>query len=130
MSRRYAGAAMAKIDAAMVNRFRRGFERHQFQYLILMRLLPWAPFTITTIIAGALGTNLTKFILGTALGFLPAGLAFNAVGHGLARLTDLRSVSAAQLYRDPDFLIAVAAVSIVVLLSFSRRIPFVARLFN
>jgi len=130
LSRRYAGPALAKIDSATVDRFRRGFERNQVQYLILMRVVPWAPFTVVTIVAGALGMGLTKFLLGTALGYLPSGLAFNAIGHGLAHLTDLRSLSAAQLYRDPDFLMAVASVSAVALLSFSRRIPFLARLFN
>ena len=130
LSRRYAGPALAKIDSANVARFRRGFERNQFQYLILLRLVPWAPFTVTTIVAGALGMNLTKFLAGTVLGFIPAGLAFNAIGHGLARLSDLHSISAAQLYRDPGFLIALGGVSAVVLLSLSRRIPFFAKLFN
>jgi uncharacterized membrane protein YdjX (TVP38/TMEM64 family) len=130
LSRKYAGPALAKIDSATVDRLRRGFGRNQVHFLILMRLVPWAPFPVTTIVAGALGMNLTQFLIGTALGFLPAGFALNAIGHGLARLTDLRSLSAAQIYRDPDFLIAVAGVSALALLSFSRRIPFVARLFN
>src|SRR5262249_18791823 len=124
LSRRYAGPALAKIDSTTVDRLRQGFDRNQVQYLILMRLVPWAPFTVQTIVAGALGMSLTKFLIGTALGFLPAGLAFNAIGHGLARMSDLRSLSAAQLYSDPDFLMAVAGVSAVALLSFSRRIPF------
>jgi uncharacterized membrane protein YdjX (TVP38/TMEM64 family) len=130
LSWRYASPALAKIDSATIDRLRRGFDRNQIQYLILMRIVPWAPFSVTTIVAGALGMNLTKFLVGSALGFLPAGLAFNAIGHGLARLSDLNSLPAAQLYRDPDFLMAVAGVSAVALLSFSRRIPFVARLFN
>jgi uncharacterized membrane protein YdjX (TVP38/TMEM64 family) len=130
LSRRYAGPALAKIDSTIVDRFRRGFDRNQVRYLILMRLVPWAPFTVTTIVAGALGMRLTKFLIGTALGFLPAGLALSAIGHGLSRLSDLHSLSAAQLYRDPDFLMAIAGVTAVVLLGSSRRIPFLARLFN
>jgi len=130
LARRYAGPALAKIDSTTVDRLRRGFDRNQIPYLILMRVVPWAPFTVVTIVAGALGMGLTKFLIGTALGYLPAGLAFNAIGHGLSRLSDLHSLSAAQLYRDPDFLMAVAGVTAVALLSFSRRIPFVARLFN
>jgi len=130
LSRRYAGPALAKVDSATVGRLRRGFERNQLQYLILMRVVPWAPSAVTTIVAGALGMSLANFLAGTALGFLPAGLAFNAIGHGLARLTDLHSISAAQLYRDPDFLMTLTGVSAVALLSLSRRIPFVARLLD
>ena len=129
LSRRYAGRALARIDSATIDRIRRGFERNQIQFMIVMRLVPWAPFTVTTIVAGALRMDLTKFLIGTGLGFLPTGLAFNAIGHGLARLSDFGGIAPAQLYRDPDFLIALAGVGGVVLLSLSRRIPFVAKLF-
>jgi uncharacterized membrane protein YdjX (TVP38/TMEM64 family) len=130
LSRRYAGPALAKIDSATVDRLRRGFDRNQVQYLILMRLVPWAPFTVTTIVAGALGMRLTKFLIGTALGFLPAGLALNAIGHGLARLTDLSSLSAAQLYRDPDFLMAGTGVVLIAVVMLLKRIPLMARLLD
>jgi uncharacterized membrane protein YdjX (TVP38/TMEM64 family) len=128
ISRRFAAPMLARVGSDIVGRMRRGFDRNQFQYLVLMRLVPWAPFTVTTIVAGALGTGLTKFLIGTALGFAPTGLALNAIGHGLGRLADLRSMSAVQLYRDPDFLIALGGVSAITLLSLSRRIPLVARL--
>jgi len=130
LSRRYAAPALAKLDSATVDRLRRGFDRNQFQYLILMRLVPWAPFTVATIVAGALGMNLTAFLVGTALGFLPAGIAFIAIGHGLARLTDLHDMSAAQLYRDPDFLLAQAGVAIIALIMLLKRVPIVARLLD
>lgn len=130
LARRYAGRALTKIDSAMVDRFRKGFDRNQFQWLLLMRLLPWAPFTVTTIVAGALGMETTKFLIGTALGFLPAGLAFNAIGHGLAHLTDMHSISAMQLYRDPDFLMAIAGVSAVALIGFLRKLPVLTRFFG
>jgi uncharacterized membrane protein YdjX (TVP38/TMEM64 family) len=128
LSRKFAGPMLGRIHSDIVSRMRRGFDRNQFQYLVLMRLIPWAPFTVTTIVAGALGMGLTKFLIGTALGFAPTGLALNAIGHGLGRLADLRSMSATQLYRDPDFLIALGGVSAITLLTLSRRIPLVARL--
>jgi uncharacterized membrane protein YdjX (TVP38/TMEM64 family) len=129
-ARHFAGPALAKIDAGLVARVRRGFERNQFQYLILMRIVPWAPFTVTTIIAGALGMGLSEFLLGTALGFLPMGLAFNAVGHGLGRLSELRSISLLELVTDRDFLLAAAGVAAIALLSFLRKVPGLARLFG
>ena len=130
LSRRYAAPALAKVDSETVDRLRRGFDRNQIQFLILMRVVPWAPFTIVTIVAGALGMHLTKFLIGSALGYLPAGLAFNAIGHGLSRLSDLHSLSAAQLYRDPDFLVAEAGIAFIALVMFVRRVPLVARLLD
>jgi uncharacterized membrane protein YdjX (TVP38/TMEM64 family) len=129
-SRRFAGPALAKINAELVERFRRGFERNQFQYLILMRLIPWAPFTVTTIIAGALGMTLGRFLIGTAVGFVPAGLAFNAIGQGLGRLSDLRNISAVDLLSDTDFLVAAVGVIAVTLLTLVRRFSSVTRLFG
>jgi uncharacterized membrane protein YdjX (TVP38/TMEM64 family) len=129
-ARRYGGPALAKTDAQLVQRFRHGFERNQFQYLVLMRLIPWAPFPVTTVLAGALGMGTAKFLIGTALGFVPAGLALNAIGHGLGRLGELRSISVLDLFRDPDFLLAAAGVSAIALLSFLRRVPALTRLFG
>lgn len=129
-ARRFAGPALAKIDSHMVNRFQRGFDRNQFQYLTLMRLIPWAPFTVTTIVAGALGMGLMKFLIGTALGFVPIGIALNAIGHGLGRLSDLHNLSVFQLYRDPDFLIAAGGVGAIALLTLLRKSRALTRLLN
>jgi uncharacterized membrane protein YdjX (TVP38/TMEM64 family) len=129
-SRKFARPALAKIDSEMVQRARRGFDRNPFQYLVLMRLVPWAPFTVTTIVAGALGMDLVSFLAGTALGFVPVGLALNAVGHGLRRLAELRNISVAQLYRDPDFLMATGGVGAIALLTLLRKVPAVSRLFG
>jgi uncharacterized membrane protein YdjX (TVP38/TMEM64 family) len=129
-SRKFARPALAKVDSEMVQRARRGFDRNPFQYLVLMRLVPWAPFTVTTIVAGALGMDLVSFLAGTALGFVPVGLALNAVGHGLGRLAELRNISVAQLYRDPDFLMATGGVGAIALLTLLRKVPAVSRLFG
>jgi uncharacterized membrane protein YdjX (TVP38/TMEM64 family) len=129
-SRKFARPALAKVDSEMVQRARRGFDRNPFQYLVLMRLVPWAPFTVTTIVAGALGMDLVSFLAGTALGFVPVGLALNAVGHGLRRLAELRNISVAQLYRDPDFLMATGGVGAIALLTLLRKVPAVSRLFG
>jgi uncharacterized membrane protein YdjX (TVP38/TMEM64 family) len=95
-----------------------------------MRIVPWAPFSVTTIIVGSLGMSVGKFLLGTIIGFLPAGFAFYAIGHELQHLADLGSISVVRLYHEPDFLIATAAVALVALLSFSRRIPLISRLLD
>jgi uncharacterized membrane protein YdjX (TVP38/TMEM64 family) len=129
-SRRLAGPALARVDSRAVERFRGGFARNQLQYLVLMRLVPWAPFPVTTIVAGALGMGVARFVVGTALGFVPAGLALNAIGHGLGGLGDLRTVSAAQLYGSPDFLLGIAGIGAIVLLTLLPRVPGVARYFQ
>ena len=129
-SRKFAGMAPARLDFELLHRVRRRFLRNQFQLLLLMRVVPWAPFSVTTIIAGSLGMGIGKFLLGTMIGFLPTGFAFYAIGHGLQHLADLGSISVARLYREPDVLIATGAVALVALLSFSRRIPLISKLLD
>lgn len=114
----------------LLNRLRNKFRRNQFQILILMRIIPWAPFSVTTMVAGSLGMSLGKFLIGTMIGFIPTGLAFYAIGHGLDRLADVGTISAARLYSEPDFLIAAAGVALVLLLSLSPRIPLISRLLD
>ena len=122
--------APGKTGFEFLNRIRNKFRRNQFQFLILMRLIPWAPFSVTTIVAGSLGMSLGKFLIATAIGFLPSGLALNAIGHGLKRLADLDNLSASRLYREPDFLLAAAGVALITFLTFARRVPLISRLLD
>lgn len=126
-SRKIAQVAPARLDYELLRRVRRKFLRNQFQVLLLMRVVPWAPFSVTTIIAGSLGMGAGKFLLGTMIGFFPAGFAFYAIGRGLQHLADLGSISVARLYSEPDFRIATAGVILVGLLSFSRRVPLISK---
>ena len=96
--------------------------RNSFQYLILMRVMPWAPCSVTTIIAGAFGMRLWPFLLGTAIGFVPAGLALNMIGRGLRQIGDGGDVFVAALYRDPDFLLTASGVGLIVMLSLLRSL--------
>jgi uncharacterized membrane protein YdjX (TVP38/TMEM64 family) len=128
IARKLSTVALERFDSAMVRRVQGGFSRYGFQYVALMRIVPWAPFCVTTVIAGALGMHVAEFVFGTAIGLVPASLALNAIGHGLERLGDLDQGSVAHLYKDRDFLFAAAGIAVVMLLSLARRVPFVARL--
>ncbi|TAL00429.1 MAG: TVP38/TMEM64 family protein [Rhodospirillaceae bacterium] len=122
IARKLGATALMRFDSGLVQRVRHGFVRNGLQYLILMRLLPWAPCSVTTIISGALGMRLWPFLLGTGIGFVPAGLALNMIGRGLRRIGDSRDISVVALYRDSDFLLAVVGVGMVAILSLSRSL--------
>jgi len=121
VSRKFGGSALAKFDSRLVERFRRGFQRNAAQFLILMRLLPWAPFSVITIIAGALKMPLANFLIATALGFVPAGVALNAIGRGAARFGALQKISAIDLLRDPEFLLLFGGIGGLAVLDIIRR---------
>lgn len=121
IARRLAGRALEEIDARAIRWFRLGFARDDFLFLVLMRVVPWAPFPVTTIMAGALNVETTKFAFATALGFVPSGLALNSIGHGLTRLAELRNLSTLDFLLNRDFLLAVLGVAGLVTLTILRR---------
>lgn len=61
-----------------MNRFIERLRRNQLRATIAVRLIPVAPFPVINIIAGRLRISVWRFLLGTAIGFLP-GLAMETV---------------------------------------------------
>ena len=64
---------------------------------------------------------LAKFLVATALGSVPAGIALNAIGHGAARVGEVETVSASDLLRQPEFLLLLGGIGGLVILDMLRR---------
>ena len=60
-----------------------GFQSNALNYLIFLRLIPAVPFCVVNIVPALLGMPLKTFMLGTALGMLPATFTFSSLGAGL-----------------------------------------------
>ena len=56
-------------------------EKRGFYVILLSRLLPFISFDIISYMAGLSGISLWAFILGTALGMLPATIVYTFIGH-------------------------------------------------
>ena len=54
--------------------------RHGFAAVLAVRLVPLFPFTVVNYAAGVAGVRLRNYAAGTALGMLPAAVAYVAVG--------------------------------------------------
>jgi uncharacterized membrane protein YdjX (TVP38/TMEM64 family) len=61
-----------------------GFRADAFSYLLFLRLLPIFPFWLVNLVAALCGVRLLTFAAATALGIIPATVAFAFVGAGLA----------------------------------------------
>ena len=83
--------------------------------LVLLRLLPIAPYTVVNLMLGAIGIGLPRFLMATTLGLLPGSLAATAFGHQLE-----------SLIRDPSLtdvlLLVVVLVAAVAVLWSLRRV--------
>jgi len=68
----------------LAQRLAHGFRADAFSYLLFLRLLPIFPFWLVNLVAALCGVRLLTFAAATALGIIPATVAFAFVGAGLA----------------------------------------------
>ncbi|MEM9724655.1 MAG: TVP38/TMEM64 family protein [Pseudomonadota bacterium] len=73
-----AGPWLKKLEA--------GFQENAWSYMLILRLVPAAPFFIVNIAPALLGARLGTFVWTTALGIIPGVAVFASVGAGLGEV--------------------------------------------
>jgi uncharacterized membrane protein YdjX (TVP38/TMEM64 family) len=76
------GDLIARRPGGFLERFREGFERDEFSYLLAMRLLPVVPFWVTNFAPALLGMRLRPYASATYIGIIPGALVFASLGAG------------------------------------------------
>jgi uncharacterized membrane protein YdjX (TVP38/TMEM64 family) len=97
--RRFAGKQVSRLGQRIA--------RHGLAAILLVRIVPVAPFTIVNAIAGAFGVRFRDFILATFLGMLPGLVLMTFFGDRLQ--------NAIQDPRAESFMVLVALVVVLVL---------------
>jgi uncharacterized membrane protein YdjX (TVP38/TMEM64 family) len=82
------GSALAARAGPMVQRLSRGFAENAFSLLLFLRLTPVFPFWAVNAVAGLCRIPTRTFLAATAIGIIPASIAFALVGSGLDRVID------------------------------------------
>jgi uncharacterized membrane protein YdjX (TVP38/TMEM64 family) len=106
-----------RFAGAQVSRLSRRIARHGLTAILIVRILPVAPFTVVNIMAGASEVRFRDFVLGTFLGMLPGLVVMTFFGNRLE-----------SAIRDPkaeSFMILVALVVVLVLVMAWLRRRFV-----
>ena len=67
----------------MLSRFREGFHRDAFSYLLFLRLVPIFPFWLVNLAPALLGVAFPVYVVTTILGIIPGTFAFSLAGAGL-----------------------------------------------
>jgi uncharacterized membrane protein YdjX (TVP38/TMEM64 family) len=97
------------IAGARIDRLSRRIAHHGVMAVLIVRLVPVAPFTVVNMMAGASHIRLRDFVLGTCLGMLPGLLVMTLFGDQLD-----------EVIRDPQaktFLILIGLMALLVLLT-------------
>jgi phospholipase D1/2 len=77
LARRYGGD--------LLNRLSERLSQHGLGAVVMVRLLPLAPFSVVNVLAGALRVRLRDFLLGTVIGMAPGIVVTVAFADSLAR---------------------------------------------
>ncbi|NBU29119.1 MAG: DedA family protein [Caulobacteraceae bacterium] len=70
-----AGSGLARIEA--------GIAKDAFSYLLVLRLVPAAPFFVVNIAAGLVRIPLATFVLASLIGMAPGSLVYSSLGASL-----------------------------------------------
>ena len=85
VARLFGKVALRKIvrNQKSVEFIKHAGEKWGFYVILISRLLPFISFDIISYMAGLSGISLWAFVLGTALGMIPATIVYTLIGHGI-----------------------------------------------
>lgn len=77
------GEHLIRRAGPLAERLAEGFREDAFNYLLFLRLVPLFPFFLVNLVPAVAGVRLAPFVAATAIGIIPATIAFALVGSGL-----------------------------------------------
>ena len=133
------GAALAERAGPFTERLSRGFAENAFGLLLFLRLTPLFPFWAVNAVAGLSRIPLNTFVAATAIGIIPASLAFAVIGAGLDGVIDAQHAAyeacaatkgaenctfaiEAQALLSPEFLLGLTALGVAALIPLLLRL--------
>ncbi|MBS3744478.1 MAG: TVP38/TMEM64 family protein [Wenzhouxiangellaceae bacterium] len=109
------------------HRLVRLLERDALFYLIVLRIVPVAPFFAINAAGAMIRISLARFLLPTAAGLAPIVLVYASVGAGLDTLIEAGSVGGPEALLRPRILLPLLALIAVLLLGMLARSVFLRR---
>lgn len=98
-----------KHGGQLVRRTEQVMQHHSLKSMVMINLLPVAPFTLTNMLAGALKLDFCRYMLGSAIGLIPGLIVVIVLGGQLKKLLTLENtVDAAMVMVACMLLIAVS----------------------
>lgn len=92
----------AQMDYSRMAPWLRALERDATWYLVLLRIVPVAPYFAVNAAAAVTRIGLLHFIAATAAGLVPITLVYAAVGAGLGSLVEARTMLGPGLLMRPE----------------------------
>ena len=93
----------------------RGFDASPFTWLLVLRLVPAAPFWAVNIIAALLGMNRRDYLLATLFGIAPGSIVYIGVGRGFAHILSRGEVPSLAVLSSPQVLAPLLGLGLLAL---------------
>jgi len=87
------GDSLAARAGPWMSRFREGFQRDAFNYMLFLRLVPVFPFWLVNIAPALAGVSLGTYALTTLIGIIPGTFAFSVLGSGLDSIIEAQKAT-------------------------------------
>ena len=111
---RYATNSLLRRKALLyIERAQEFFNKNQLIYCTCLRLIPFAPFPITSAIAGVMNVKPPIYILTTFIGTIPGGLTLTLIGQQIENLSRQDKLFSISVFMQPEFLITTLLVLLV-----------------
>jgi uncharacterized membrane protein YdjX (TVP38/TMEM64 family) len=88
-------------------------QENEFNYLIILRLIPIIPFFITNLALAIFGVRLRIFIITTLIGILPVTFVYTSFGAGLSSIFKNADIPSINIFANP--IILVSSVFLIIL---------------
>lgn len=102
------GAALRRLEA--------GLRRDAFNYLLVLRLLPVAPFWLVNLLPAFLGVPLRTYVLATAIGIVPGAAVYAGLGAGIGATIDRGEEPDLGIIFEPRILLPLIGLAVLALL--------------
>jgi len=96
-------------------------ERDATWYLILLRIIPVAPFFLVNATAGLTRIGYLQFSLATLAGLAPTTLIYASIGNGLGSILQARERAGPALLLAPEVAVPLAILVLIIILSYFAR---------
>ncbi len=91
------------------------FNKNDLELMILIRIIPAAPFFIQNLILAGLGANNKKFFFTTMFGLAPWSFIFGSIGQGLEEIFLNKTELSLSLIIQPEYLIPLGFIAFLII---------------
>jgi uncharacterized membrane protein YdjX (TVP38/TMEM64 family) len=107
-----------RLSQGRIDRLLKLLERDATWYLVMLRIVPIAPFFFINAAAALARISGPRFFLATLAGLIPTTLIYAAVGNGLGSLLEARSMMGPDLLLQPSIGLPLLGLVALILASF------------